>query len=226
MKRGIYATRIFPWLLDRLLGNEEIGRLRRESLRTATGRTLEIGFGTGLNLPHFPPTVTELTLIDSEQMLDDLVAARIAAAELVTKMVDGDVARDSARRPVRRMQLDAQGRLPFADGTFDCVVSTFTLCSIEKVGDALAEIRRVLRPCGSFIFLEHGRSDQPKVAVWQDRLNPLQQIVGVGCNMNRRIDHLITASGLSLDHLDRFLLPQAPRLLGEIYRGVAHVRPS
>lgn len=219
MKRGIYATRVFPWLLDRLLGNEEIGRLRRESLRPATGHTLEIGFGTGLNLPHFPPTVTELTLIDSEQMLDQVVAARIVAAGLANGSPGG-------RRPIRRMQLDAQGRLPFADGTFDCVVSTFTLCSIEKVGDALAEIRRVLRPGGNFIFLEHGRSDQPRVAAWQDRLNPLQRIVGVGCNMNRRIDQLITSSGLTLDQLDRSLLPRAPRLLGELYRGVAHSRPS
>lgn len=219
MKRGIYATRVFPWLLDRLLGNEEIGQLRQESLRPATGHTLEIGFGTGLNLPHFPPTVTELTLIDSEQMLDQVVAARIAAAGLANGSPGG-------RRPIRRMQLDAQGRLPFADGTFDCVVSTFTLCSIEKVGDALAEIRRVLRPGGNFIFLEHGRSDQPRVAAWQDRLNPLQRIVGVGCNMNRRIDQLITSSGLTLDQLDRSLLPRAPRLLGELYRGVAHARPN
>jgi ubiquinone/menaquinone biosynthesis C-methylase UbiE len=119
------------------------------------------------------------------------------------------------------MQLDIQGHLPFANHSFDSVVSTMTLCSIENPAPALAEIRRVLKPNGQFIFLEHGRSDDPHLARWQDRLNPLQKIIGAGCNMNRRIDELITTSGFEISRLDRFLTPEAPRLLAEMYSGVA-----
>ena len=203
--RNLYAKRIFPRLLDRLLGNAAIGLLRRESLLPAAGRTIEIGFGTGLNLPHFPPTVTSLTVIDPELMLDQIVSARIAASPI----------------PVTRMRLDAQNRLPFPDQSFDCAVTTFTLCSIGDVAAALAEIRRVLSPGGSFIFLEHGRSNLREISVWQDRLNPIQKVVGVGCNMNRQIDQIIEDAGFHITHLDRFQLPHTPRLLGEIYRGVA-----
>lgn len=203
--RDFYSKRIFPWLLDRLLGNAEIGRLRRESLAPAGGRTLEIGFGTGLNLPHFPTTVSSLTVIDPESMLDRIVNARIAASPF----------------PVTRMLLDARNRLPFPDHSFDCAVTTFTLCSIDDVGAALAEIRRVLSPGGNFIFLEHGRSNLPRIASWQDRLNPIQNIVGVGCNMNRKIDQIIVDAGFRIVRLDRFNLPRTPRMLGEIYRGVA-----
>lgn len=210
MLREIYAQRIFPRLLDHLLGNEEIGRLRRETLLLARGKTLEIGFGTGLNLPHFPATVTDLTIIDSEMMMEGIVAARIAASPI----------------PVTRLQIDAQGRLPFPDHSFDSVVSTFTLCSINDLDAALTEIRRVLKAEAPFIFLEHGRSDLPRLAAWQDRLNPLQQIVGVGCNLNRRIDELIVGTGFILQQLERFNLPHAPRLMGEMYRGVALPDPD
>lgn len=203
--RSLYAKRIFPWLLDRLLGNAAIGLLRKESLLPAAGRTIEIGFGTGLNLPHFPPTVTSLTVIDPELMLDQIVSARIAASPI----------------PVTRMRLDAQNRLPFPDQSFDCAVTTFTLCSIGDVAAALAEIRRVLSPGGSFIFLEHGRSNLREISVWQDRLNPIQKVIGVGCNMNRQIDQIIEDAGFHITHLDRFQFPHTPRLLGEIYRGVA-----
>jgi len=203
--RDLYSKRIFPWLLDRLLGNAAIGLLRSESLLTAAGRTIEIGFGTGLNLPHFPPTVTSLTVIDTELMLDQIVSARIAASPI----------------PVTRMRLDAQNRLPFPDQSFDCAVTTFTLCSIGDVAAALAEVRRVLSPGGSFIFLEHGRSNLRQITVWQDRLNPIQKVIGVGCNMNRQIDQIIEDAGFHITRLDRFQLPRTPRLLGEIYRGVA-----
>jgi ubiquinone/menaquinone biosynthesis C-methylase UbiE len=206
--REIYARRVFPRLLDRLLGNEEIGRLRRETLRKAGGKTLEIGFGTGLNLPYFPSAVTELIAIDSEVMMEATVAARLAAAPM----------------PVRRLQIDAQGQLPFPEHSFDSVVTTFTLCSISNLAAALSEIRRVLKPKAPFIFLEHGRSDLPSLATWQDRLNPLQQIVGVGCNLNRHIDRLITDHGFTIEELERFNLPRAPRLIGSMYRGTA--RPS
>lgn len=202
---GLYSKHIFPRVLDWSLDNAMMREQRREALSPVEGHVLEIGFGTALNLPNYPHQVTRLTAIDSERMLPKRVSERIARA----------------RFPVETFQLDAGGRLPFEDDSFDGVASTLTLCSISDVPSALAEIRRVLKPAGSFVFLEHGRSDDPKVARRQDRFNPIQKFVGRGCNLNRRIDELIKAAGLNLVKLDRFLLPDTPRLLGEMYRGVA-----
>jgi len=202
---GFYSNYIFPRLLDWSLGAPEFGEYRRRALEPARGATLEIGFGTGLNLPYYPAAVTKLMAIDSENMLEDRVERRIAACPI----------------PVAKMRLDAQGRLPFGDRMFDTVVTTLTLCSIADTAPALAEIRRVLKPDGRFVFFEHGRSDDPKVARRQDRFNPIQKIIGVGCNMNRRIDELIETAGFEITTLDRFLLPKTPRLLAEMYRGVA-----
>lgn len=202
---GFYAKYIFPRILDWGVGAPEFGEYRRRALEPARGETLEIGFGTGLNLPYYPQAVTKLTAIDSENMLEDRVAKRIASCPF----------------PVARMRLDAQGRLPFEDHTFDTVVTTLTLCSIPDTAAALAEIRRVLKPEGRFVFFEHGRSDDPKVARRQDRFNPIQKIIGAGCNMNRKIDDLIENAGFEIMTLDRFLLPNSPRILAEMYRGVA-----
>ncbi|MDX2033132.1 MAG: class I SAM-dependent methyltransferase [Blastocatellia bacterium] len=205
---GLYSKYIFPRMLDLMLGAPEMGKYRRAALAPARGRTLEIGFGTGLNLAYYPPAVTELTVIDSEDMLRDRVERRIAACPI----------------PVTRMQLDAQGRLPFEDRAFDSVVTTLTLCSIDNTAPALAEIRRVLKPEGEFVFWEHGRSDDAAVARRQDRFNPLQKIIGAGCNMNRPIDALIREAGFEIRTLDRFLMPKSPRVLAEMYRGVAASR--
>ena len=123
--------------------------------------------------------------------------------------------------PVEQVQLAASGRLPFEDDSFDTVVTTFTLCSIADVGAALSEMKRVMKRDGRFIFLEHGRSEDARTARLQDRLNPLQKIIGCGCNMNRPIDRIIERSGFDLERLDRFLMPHTPRVLGAMYRGTA-----
>ena len=202
---GFYAKHIFPRLMEWLLSTDEQLTERRRALAPARGETLEIGFGTALNLAHYPAAVTSLTVIDNALILPDRVERRIAAAPM----------------PVRKMQLDAGGRLPFADATFDSVTSTWTLCSIANVTAALKEVRRVLKPEGQFIFMEHGRSDDPHRARWQDRLNPIEKVIGVGCHLNRPIDRLITDAGLKIDALERFMMPGLPRLVGEMYRGIA-----
>jgi ubiquinone/menaquinone biosynthesis C-methylase UbiE len=202
---GLYAKYIFPRLLDWTLRPQEIGAYRRETLSSAHGRVLEIGFGTGLNLRYYPAAVMHLTAIDTERMLPERVARRIERTPF----------------PVELRQLDASGRLPFDDDRFDTAVSTFTLCSIADVGAALAEVRRVLKREGQFLFLEHGRSDDARVARRQDFFNPLQQLIGCGCRMNRPMDRLIQAAGLQISALRRFLMPDAPRLLGEMYQGIA-----
>src|SRR5262245_49771892 len=207
---GVYSKYIFPYLLDWGLGSAQFGEYRRVALAPAYGKTLEIGFGTGLNLAYYPKAVKELVVVDSESMLRRKVEKRIAECSI----------------PVTRLQLDAQGRLPFDDHSFDSVVTTLTLCSIADTAPALAEIRRVLKPDGKFIFWEHGRSDNLEIARRQDRFNPIQKIIGAGCNMNRRIDQLIEAAGFGIATLDRYLLPETPRLLAEMYRGVAYVKQT
>jgi ubiquinone/menaquinone biosynthesis C-methylase UbiE len=202
---GFYCKHIFPRLLDWTLGNPVIDRQRRAALAAARGDVLEIGFGTGLNLPHYPDAVSRLVGLDSERMLAGRVESRIARA----------------RMPVEQVQLDASCRLPFDDYSFDAVVTTFTMCSIGDVTAALSGMRRVLKAEGRFIFLEHGRSRDSRTARMQDLLNPLQKIIGCGCNLNRCIDQIIEGSGFKIDELDRFDMPHTPRVLGAMYRGVA-----
>lgn len=184
------------------MAGDEFLRLRRELLASAHGKVLELGIGTGMNLPHYPETVTELHAVDPAQLLPKTIAAR------------------SARLPFPvRIQRDTAETLAYADRQFDYVVSTWTLCTIPDPVLALQEVGRVLKPGGKFLFLEHGRSDDRKIAAWQDRLNPIQNVIGCGCNLNRRIDQLIAQAGLHITQLDRFTMKDVPRLGGEMYRG-------
>jgi ubiquinone/menaquinone biosynthesis C-methylase UbiE len=201
---GFYADRIFPYLMDWTLSRSRFRLLRQEALASAYGLVLEIGFGTGLNLPHYPRAVTKLTVLDPAVLLPTRVARRIAAAST----------------PVEVTRLSAEA-LPFEDHRFDCVVSTFTLCTIPDPTAALKEVQRVMKPEATFMFLEHGRSDDARVAAWQDFFNPLQQRLACGCNLNRPIDALIRGAGLQVARLDRFRLPGVPRIVGELYRGRA-----
>jgi SAM-dependent methyltransferase len=180
---------------------------RRTALLDSSGHVLEIGFGTWLNLPHYPEHVEAVTGVDRERMLEQKVARRVAAAPV----------------PVRQLHLDAASGLPFASDEFDTVVSTWTLCSISDLGTALREIGRVLKPDGRFLFMEHGRSDRGTVARLQDLLNPAQNVIGQGCNLNRRIDVLLEKAGFEIVSLERFQMPKVPRVLGEVYRGAARV---
>ncbi|HUK90636.1 MAG TPA: class I SAM-dependent methyltransferase [Blastocatellia bacterium] len=202
---GLYSKYIFPGILEWGLDNRAIRDLRSKTLRTARGRVLEIGFGTGLNLPYYPSDVDELVIIDPEQMLPKRVERRIEQSGL----------------KVTQMKLDAAAALPFEAQSFDTVVTTFTLCSIQNVQAALVGIRRMLTPDGHFVFLEHGRSDDPKVARRQDRLNPLQKMFAAGCNINRPIDELVRDAGLTITQLERFVMPDVPRVTGEMYLGTA-----
>ena len=203
---GIYSDHIFPHLLEFALGRGHPMKYRCQALDEARGEVLEIGFGTGLNLSCYPSGVTRLTLIDPAKHLSRKVARRIAAAGF----------------PIEMAHLDA-ARLPFEPARFDTVVSTWTLCTIPQVEAALAEVRRVLKPDGRFLFLEHGRSADEKVARRQDRWNSVQRVVGCGCNLNRPIDRLIESAGLRVDRLERFLMPKSPRIIADHYLGSAVV---
>jgi ubiquinone/menaquinone biosynthesis C-methylase UbiE len=201
---GFYADHVFPRLMDWGMGTCKFRQERQQALAPLHGAVLEIGFGTGLNLPHYPMAVTSLTALEPATLLPKKVARRISEGSL----------------PVELVRLSAEA-LPFEDGRFDCVVSTWTLCTIPDAVAALREVGRVLKPVGKYVFLEHGRSDDARVARWQDFFNPLQQRLACGCNLTRPIDALIRQAGLKLENVDRFLMPGIPRIAGEMYRGIA-----
>jgi ubiquinone/menaquinone biosynthesis C-methylase UbiE len=190
--------------MDWLMSGAEFQRLRSALLKEVRGEVLEIGFGTGLNLAHYPHHLTRLVAVDPACFVPRTIARRTTAAAF----------------PVETYHEPAE-RLPFVDRRFDWVISTWTLCSVAKPAQALSEIQRVLKPEGRFLFLEHGRSQDHSLAAWQDRLNPLQNIVGCGCNLNRQIDQLIEQGGLRIMRLDRFHMETVPRIGGEMYRGWA-----
>jgi len=190
--------------MECVMAREEFHRLRREILIPVHGEVLELGIGTGLNLAHYQKTVTALHAVDPALLLPKTIAAR--SVDLAFPL------------HIERGTAEA---LPYADRPFDYVVSTWTLCTIPDPVPALQEVRRVLKPGGRFLFLEHGRSDDRKIAAWQDRLNPIQNVIGCGCNLNRQIDRLIAQAGLHITQLDRFTMKDVPRLGGEMYRGAA-----
>ncbi len=201
---GLYSAYIFPRLMDWGMNRAGFQRLRSDLLRSARGEVLEIGLGTGLNLSHYPAGVSRLRAVDPAPLLPDRVAERAANVSF----------------PVELSRAGAE-QLPYGDHSFDCVVSTWTLCTIPDPVQALREVRRVLKPTGWFLFLEHGRSDDARTAIWQDRLNPIQNVIGCGCNLNRRIDRLIGEAELHIVQLDRFAMDEVPRIGGEMYRGIA-----
>jgi ubiquinone/menaquinone biosynthesis C-methylase UbiE len=205
---GLYRHHIFPRLMDWFMAGEEFHRLRTELLTQVHGEVLELGIGTGLNLRHYPKTVSQLHAVDPADLLPKIVMERSIILSF----------------PIRIQHVTAES-LPYDDRSFDFVVSTWTLCTIPNAVKALREVGRVLKPNGVFLFLEHGRSEDERIAAWQDRLNPIQNIIGCGCNLNRRIDQLIAQADLKIMALDRFQMQSVPRLGGEMYKGTS-VRPN
>jgi ubiquinone/menaquinone biosynthesis C-methylase UbiE len=181
-----------------------LAELRREVLSDVTGEILEIGFGTGLNLPHYPESVRAITAVDPNAGMGRRARQRVAESRLA----------------VDRREISGEA-LPFQDETFACVVSTWTLCSIPEAARALGEVYRVLQPAGRFVFLEHGLSDDPRVQKWQRRLNPFQKALADGCRLDLDIDALITGQPFESVNLERFLMDRMPRTHGTMYRGVA-----
>lgn len=176
---------------------------RQEVLSEVSGEVLEIGFGTGLNLPHYPETLQKLTAIDANAGMNGLARKRIQYSRIIVanRVLNGE-------------------NLPMDDNSFDSVVSTWTLCSIAKVELALQEIHRVLKPGGKFFFIEHGLSDDPKVQVWQRRLTPLQKIIADGCHLDRNMKKLVE-NQFEVLKLEEFYMEETPKLAGYMYKGVA-----
>ena len=200
---GFYADHVLPRLLDLLLRARDTHELRAKVASKLTGDVLEIGFGSGLNVPFYPAGVTRVRALDPATTGRKLAAGRVAASPV----------------PVEYIGLDAQ-RIPLPDASVDSVLTTWTLCTIPDVAGALAEVHRVLRPGGTVSFAEHGRSPDAGVARAQDRLEPLQSRVLGGCRLTRPIDQLITGSGLELTRLETYYRP-GPRPTSYTYEGQA-----
>jgi len=180
--------------------------LRPDTITRARGNVLEVGFGTGRNLRHYPEGV------DSVAALDPLATGGIR--ERIEQRIS------AVPFPVTQHRLRADGELPFDDARFDTVVTTWTLCSIPDAASALREMRRVLRPGGRYLFVEHGRSDSDRTARMQDRLNPLWRRLADGCNLNRQIADLVADSGFGPVQVERFR-GKGPGVVASMYRGVA-----
>ena len=186
------------------MGHKNFQQQRARTLEPLHGTVLEVGFGTGLNLPHYPTAVTWLTAVEPENTLPQTVARRSIEAPM----------------PVEIIRVSAE-KLPFQPESFDCVLSTWTLCTIPDVVSALKEIRRVLKPEGFLVFLEHGRSDDPRLFRWQKMVNPFQRFFACGCQLTRPIDALIEQAGLQIGTLDRFQMEGIPKIAAQMYRGIA-----
>jgi ubiquinone/menaquinone biosynthesis C-methylase UbiE len=200
---GVYGDQILPRFIDVVLRGGEFARLRARVTAGLAGDVLEIGFGSGLNVPYYPPELKRVQAVDPATVGRKLAAKRVAACTV----------------PIDYIGVDAQG-LPLDDASVDHVLSTWTLCTIPDVSRALAEVRRVLRPGGALHFLEHGLSPDEKVARRQNRLTPLQRHVFGGCHLNRPIGQLVASAGLELTQLENYYL-NGPHALGYTFEGVA-----
>ena len=201
---SFYSEVIFPHICDLLMDRSFLAKHRQHLLATAHGDVLEIGFGTGLNLLHYPSQVRRITAVDPNPGMYRLAQRRIKRSKIEVDQ-----------------RLLSSERLPFEDGTFDCVVSTFTLCSIKNVGQALDEVYRVLKPGGRFLFLEHGLSPKPNVQKWQRRLNWLEMHLADGCHLDRNMKELVVARPFSSVEVEEFYMEKSPKTHGYLYRGIA-----
>jgi ubiquinone/menaquinone biosynthesis C-methylase UbiE len=200
---SFYQHHVLPRLLHLVMQQEAILPFRRRVIGAAEGRVLEIGIGSGLNLPLYGSAVREVIGLDPSPEL--LLMARDRAAV--------------ATVPVKLLEASAEG-VPLDDASIDTVVTTWTLCTIPDAPRALAELRRVLRPGGALLFVEHGRAPELGVARWQDRLDPLWRRVAGGCHLNRKIDELVSGGGFRIDALTNARLP-GPRTHTFLYEGRA-----
>ena len=201
---GVYTEQVVPRIVNVVCDMKEPRRLRARVCEGLAGEVVEIGFGSGLNVPHYPPAVTRVDAVEPSDVGWRLAGRRLAAAPV----------------PVERSGLDGQA-LPFPDDRFDAAVSTWTLCTIPDVAAALREVRRVLKPGGTFHFLEHGLAPDARVQRWQRRFDPLQQRLFGGCHLTRPIAELVTGAGFTPTELDVFYEEGAPKTLGALTLGRA-----
>lgn len=201
---GLYEKQVLPRILNVACGTKTVEPLRRRVCEGLAGNVVEIGFGSGLNLPFVPAAVTQVAAVEPADLGWKLAGPRLKASSV----------------PVQRSGLDGQS-LPVADDSYDAALSTWTLCTIPDAAAALREVRRVLKPGGTLHFLEHGLAPDERVRRWQRRFDPLEQRIFGGCRFTRPIVDLLTAAGFTITDLDVFYEKGAPKFAGADCLGTA-----
>ena len=201
---GYYGDSVLPRIVNASCGMKSHEPLRRRVCAGLHGHVVEIGFGSGHNVPFYPPAVAEVIAIEPSDLAWELAAERVAASPV----------------SVQRRGVDGQ-RLPLDDDSQDTALSTWTMCTIPDITAALGELRRVLRPGGTLHFVEHGLAPDDKVRRWQRRLEPVQKRLFGGCHLTRRIVDLVTEAGFEVVEHDEFYEPGAPKILAAETFGTA-----
>ncbi len=200
---GFYSDVILPRLCDLAMRNKQLVPFRERVIGAAEGRVLEIGVGSGMNLPFYRPSVREVLALEPAPRL--LTMARSAS--------------HASSMPVSFLEASAEA-IPLDQHSVDTIVTTWTLCSIPQAATALAEMRRVLRPGGKLLFVEHGRAPDASVRWWQDRLTPVWRSISGGCHLNRPIQAMIEGAGFRLDRIETGYMP-GPKPMTFMYEGSA-----
>ena len=200
---GLYREHVVPRLVDFACGSAGFDRWRAQATDGLAGRVVEVGFGSGLNVPHYPPDVDMVLAVEPARLARKLAERRIAAS----------------RVPVEHVGLDGQ-EIPLDDDSCDAALITFTLCTVSDPAQALSEVRRVLRPQGSVHFLEHGLSPEARVARWQQRIEPLQRRLADGCHLTRDPTTLVERAGFAMGHNEQRYV-RGPKPWSWITLGVA-----
>lgn len=203
---GWYGEQVLPRVVNSALGSKRFGPMRERVASGLSGDVVEVGFGSGLNVPYYPASVRRVKAVEPSAVGKKLAAERVAASPTLIEFVGLDGA-----------------SLPLEDQSADHVLTTWTLCTIPDVESALEEMRRVLRPGGTLHFLEHGRSSDEKVARAQDRWTPLNRRLGGGCHLNRPMLDLLEGSGLEVTKIETYYI-QGPKAFRYMYEGLAEKR--
>ncbi len=201
---GIYADQILPRLQDRFMKRKDTNVVRERVCAGLAGDVVEVGFGTGLNVPYYPAEISKVFAVEPSRLCMRLAEDRVAHSKV----------------PVELAGLTGE-HLDLPSESFDAVLSTWTLCTIPGLEKALEEMRRVLKPGGTFHFVEHGHAPDAKTARWQRRLEPLNKKIAGGCHLTRPISEFIEKAGFRIEHLDTYYLDGEPRPFGYTFEGRA-----